>query len=220
MGPGERFKPGDRVIHTRRPEWGLGVVNQARTIIHDGVEAQQLVVTFANYGRVTLNTALAHLSPSPQAMDQTAMKTTHSSQAYGSSAGSDTTKGWLDTLERSRNGEDAFWRLPESLTDPFISIAKRLAATLETFRYGTDAYHARNVLEWAIAQTGLSDPMTRYTRQELEQGFRRFLRLRDQHLVELVRAIKRQGRLDVLEECLRNTPYPQARAALERAMKA
>src|SRR5699024_8518167 len=100
--------------------------------------------------------------------------------------------GWLNTLERTSSGQQhELWGLPDELTDPFASLTDKLKATLDAYRYSTES---RSLIEWAIMQTGLDDPMTRYNRSQLEQEFPRFSRDREQHLKQLVRKMKQQGK--------------------------
>lgn len=200
------FKRGDAVVHPRRPEWGTGTVRSAQTIVHDGRPAQRLTVDFANRGRVVLNTAAAPLSAkgTHHAMTQTASSTPHP-------------KGWLDQLEAQNNGKThELWELPEALTDPFSSDAQRLTATLETFRFSTEP---RALIDWAVQQTGLDDPLTKYTRQELEQAFPRFARDRDQHLQQLVRTFKQRNDRATLLLAKDQARWPEAKKALEKAIK-
>lgn len=204
------FQAGDAVVHPRRPEWGAGRVDQATRIEYEGVTAQRLVVTFEHHGRVTINTAVAPLLPKG---NHSQMSTT-TTRGYSNRA---TGGGWLDTLgEKAPHGSE-LWRLPEAMVDPFISIAKRLTATLESYRFSTEP---RSLIDWAVAQTGLSDPLSKYTRHELEQGFQRFARDRELHLVELVRNMKRQNMLGVLNAALQTAAVPAARNALQKAMRA
>ena len=190
-------------MHPRRPEWGAGTVKSALPITHEGQTAQRLTVDFANRGRVVINTAIATLTPpgSTQTMTQTAA----------------TSKGWLDQLESQNNGkQNELWDLPDALSDPFTTDAQQLDATLETYRYSTQP---RALMDWAVAQTGLDDPLTKYTRPELEQAFPRYARDRDHHLLALVRKLKKQNDHAVLMLAKQNARHPEARNALERAMK-
>ncbi len=196
------------MIHPRRPEWGEGVVDQATTIQHQGRPAQRLVVRFANRDKVTINTAVAPLIAKET---YNAMRTSNQFSSGTSTA----TGGWLSALEGDSNGHE-LWRLPESMTDVFRSNASRLEATLESYRFSTEP---RSLTAWAVAQTGLDDPLTKYTRQELEHAFPRFARDRDNHLMELVGQLKRQGERDVLNQARAKTRIPGARAALERAIR-
>src|SRR5690606_34070030 len=120
-------------------------------------------------------------------------------------------------LEAQRNGKGhELWELPDALTDPFSSDAQRLAATLDTYRFSTEP---RALIEWAVQQTGLNDPLTKYTRPELEQAFPRFARDRDLHLKQLVRTFKHRNDQATLLRAKNETRWPEARKALEKALR-
>ena len=136
------------------------------------------------------------------------MSTTQTSKAGG---------GWLATLERSRRTSHELWELPDAMTDPFATLPQRLKATLDSYRFSTEA---RSLIEWAMAQTGLNDPLTKYARQELELGFARFARDRDNHLKQLVRQLKRNGDRLSLDRTRRSLRLPQAQSAFDKAMNA
>lgn len=224
------FKRGDVVVHPRRPEWGDGVVDQATNLPDEGPNAQRLIIVFANQGRVTLNTSAIQLQPKGTASDMTTARTNDpltGRSANGSSGPTVTAgKGWLDQMasvaKDSLGGkkEHELWRLPEPMTDPFLSVEKRLDATLDSYRFGNDPRNPRLLLEWAIGQTGLNDPLSKYTRHELEQAFPRFIRDRDNHLFSLVRPLKKAGKYDTVNDawakCENN---PGARNALMKAMR-
>ncbi|MEM9789412.1 MAG: DUF3553 domain-containing protein [Planctomycetota bacterium] len=123
-------------------------------------------------------------------------------------------KGWLNELETGDQHE--LWALPEALFDPFLSIPERIKLTLETYKFSTEP---RSLIDWAIHQTGLSDPLTRYTRQEMEQAFPRFARSRDKHLKDLVRQLKREGRPEQVKLARRSAGFPAAQSAFDRAMR-
>lgn len=235
--PEARYSTGDVVAHPRRPEWGSGVVKQAQVITHEGRPAQRLSVDFANKGRVVINTALAPLTlrtqrtplrpdPGPEgarpeeedAMARIASSPTPASgsAAHGSSTGG--AGGWLSQLERANgHGGHELWGLPQACNDPFEPLHKRLQATLETYKFSTEP---RSLIDWAVIQTGLNDPLSKYTRSELEQAFPRFARDRDDHLKDLVRQIKRKGDAAQLAATLSQTKLPAAINALQRAMRA
>jgi len=103
------------------------------------------------------------------------------------------------------------------MTDPFASLGARLKATLESFRYSTDA---KSIIDWAVAQTGLNDPLSKYTRHELEGAFPRFAHLRDKHLQELVKQIKQKGKVELFQEALTTATSDAAKVGLQRAMRA
>jgi hypothetical protein len=206
-----RFQPGDQVVHLRRPEWGSGVVRDARPVRHEGRDAQRLTIEFANHGRVVINTAIAPIAL--KGKRETMTRTTSTLTPRGGSQGT----GWLDQLERASGGsKHELWDLPGPLTDPFEPLHRRLQATLDTYKFSTEP---RSLIEWAVVQTGLDDPLTKYTRSELEHAFPRFARDRDEHLRNLVRQIKRKGDQHVLSEALKRTRLPAANNALQRAMR-
>ena len=198
----DRYQQGDVVTHPRRPEWGQGVVKAAQAIVHQGNAAQRLSIEFANHGRVVINTAVAPLAPKGK-------KQTMSSSIAAS-------KGWLDQLERSNKNSHELWELPEALTDVFSSDLQRLSATLDSYKYTTEP---RPLIDWAVVQTGMNDPLTKYTRHDLEQAFARFARNRDQHLKELVRQLKRNGKHQTLVQARSQCKVLAGQSALERALR-
>lgn len=207
MNSGSLFKQADVVYHPTRPEWGKGVVRQVDFVTHQGRRAQRLTIDFAHKGRVVINTAVITLSTKGCEYD---MKPTTTTETDG------LTVGWLSNLERQSNGAaHELWQLPEAMTDPFVSPTRRLHATLDSYRFSTEP---RSLIEWAVAQTGLDDPLTKYTRHELEQAFTRFKRDRDLHLTDMVRNFKRNGDAKLLHDALRTLRLPAAKQALTKAM--
>ncbi len=197
-----RYQQGDVVTHPKRPEWGQGVVKHSQAIVHEGAAAQRLSVEFANRGRVVINTAVAPLAPKGK-------KKTMSSSITSSG-------GWLDQLEQGNKNTHELWELPEALTDVFTSDLQRLLATLETYKFTTEP---RPLIDWAVGQTGMDDPLSKYTRHDLEQAFARFARDRDLHLKEMVRQLKRNGKQQVLVQARNKTKVLAGQAAIDRAMR-
>ncbi|MEL7087576.1 MAG: DUF3553 domain-containing protein [Planctomycetota bacterium] len=132
----------------------------------------------------------------------------------GTSGGASEGAGWLDDLDGSAKPNE-LWDLPDDLTNPFGSAPERLAATLQTYRFSTEP---RALIDWAVAQTGLNDPLSKYTRHELEQAFPRFARDRDAHLRDLVRQLKRESNFAALKDAGRGL-FPAAQSALDKAIR-
>ncbi len=236
--PQVMFKQGDRVLHARRPEWGDGLVRQATAIAHDGKDAQRLIVDFPNKGRVTINTAIASLqakegnttmsssttfptrgfkSASTRNFDDLSNGSGSGANSGGGSGGT-SGGGWLDRLAGNNNGHmSELWAMPASFNDVFASWGDRLKAVLATYRYGTDPRHARNILDWACEQTGLADPLTKYSRSELEHAFPRYIRDRDNYLFDMCRTLKRENRMDVIREVRAQCKLPAAMSMLDKA---
>ncbi|MEO1236905.1 MAG: DUF3553 domain-containing protein [Planctomycetota bacterium] len=240
-----RFATGDTVRHPKRPEWGTGTVRSIQAIAQpDGTRAQRLTVDFANQGRKLINTAIAPLDragtakPTKPEKPKTRRNTpegplpnhsrtaapvaavngngaAHADSTRGH-AGDDSGGGWLDDLDGSAIKGKELWELPDALSDPFASLPERLGATLETYRYSTEP---RALMDWAVAQTGLDDPLSKYTRHELEQAFPRYARDRDGHLRDIVRQLKRENNFATLKDAGRGL-FSAAQSALDKAIRA
>lgn len=222
-----RYERGDVVQHALRPEWGNGTVANVTSITHEGVRAQRLDIRFSNKGQVTVNTAVAKLTckekapaqiepqPKQKSNGNNDMSRTQSTPSFSPTQSG---QGWLGSIaanKKEEKQEHELWSLPDEMTDPFMSISKRLEATLESFKYTKDP---RGVMDWAVLQTGLDDPMSKYTRHELEMGFDRFGVERERHLKSLIRQLKAKGEMDVVKEIRRWLVIPTAVSALDKTM--
>jgi len=207
---GATFQVGDRVMLRTRPEWGQGTIEQARPAQHESRPAQRLVVNFARHKRVTLNSGVAPL----QAADAAQHAPDHPEKSTNmSSTNASSDKGWLAQLEAAQTGGHELWDLPEATTDPFASLADRIQATLDTYRFSTEP---KSLIDWAAVQTGLNDPLSKYTRHELEQAFPRFTRDRDKHLKDLIWQA-RKASPDTLKQVRRGIRHPKAQSAFDKA---
>jgi hypothetical protein len=194
---GRRFQFGDRVRHVRRPEWGVGSIVRAEEMSVNGERAQRVSVRFANGGLKTISTAHAEL------------------ELLGGDAGPQEVPlggwermkegDWLAPLAR-RKVEEAMASLPPDLRDPFNSLARRLAGCLDLYRFDRSG---RSLMDWAVAQSGLEDPLTRFTRHELEVLFDQWAAEREAMLQKLVA----ESRGD--PELIRKLGAPAPRAARE-----
>jgi len=193
MGSAE-FKFGDRLVHESKPEWGAGVVTAAQTIEEGGKAFQRLTLRFDRAGLKTISTAHARLKRVESEKDMP--------QAEGApaAAAANGATGWLGALE-SGNLNEVMSRLPESTRDPFVSLSERLKATLGLYRFSTQG---ASLLDWAAMQTGLTDPLTRFNRHELEEFFKRF-------------AFEREARLKLLAQEVRKNPPPDLQAVIASA---
>lgn len=192
------FEIGDRVQHPAKPEWGVGHVARASAETIDGRPAQRLTVRFERAGVKTLSTAHAALRPAGQ--DQ--------SQAAPSDNAQPETPVEISP--------DQMTSVPEPARDPFASPLDRLGQTLSLYRFSKDG---ASLLDWAAMQSGLVDPLSRFSRHDLEDLYDRFSRSLDQHLgtlvIEIKRAVGPNLRADDLQRVIQAAP-PEARAALQR----
>ncbi|MFG0329439.1 MAG: DUF3553 domain-containing protein [Phycisphaerales bacterium] len=193
------FKFGQSVVHAGKPEWGPGVITRVESIRHDARPAQRLHVRFPNgIGMKVLNTAFAEVRSADEAPPN--------GVAESNGAGA----GWLADLEK-KDPTETIIELAEPALDPFRTLWQRLEFTLKLYRFKRDA---KSMTEWAIAQTGLIDPLSQFTRHELEQFFDRWARTRDQHLARLVDEAKKQDPQRVRD--LLKAADADARQALNR----
>jgi hypothetical protein len=167
-----QFTIGDRVVHTGKPEWGSGAVSAASAISHEGNPCQRLTIRFERAGLKTISTAFAALELASEVASVLKPKDEeHHAPLPIASAG-------------HREILDIMTKIPESARDPFASAAQRLKATLSLYRFdGTGG----SLIDWAAAQSGLPDPLSRFNRHELEDFYRMFeINLR-KHLGKVVR---------------------------------
>ncbi len=177
---------GDRVRHRANPEWGIGVVTAVKPTTVRGAPCFTLQVRFPNAGIKSLNSSVAPLDR----VEETAGVTGEGEAAAVLEEAAATEGDDLLGPMAQRRVDALMADLPETCQDPFRSLAARVKATLELYRF--DATGGR-LINWAVAQTGLNDPMTRFNRQELETHFRKWAQARDQHLARLVRDAHHAG---------------------------
>lgn len=193
------IKFGDRLVHAGRPEWGIGIVTAVQNVVEGGRAGQRVTLRFDRAGLKVLNTLHADLRP---AEDHP------SSEAAGITANGE--PGWLSQLEAGDLNE-RMSRLPEATRDPFATLASRIKATLDLWRFSDQG---GALLDWAAMQTGLKDPLVRFSRHELEQFFKRFATERESHLKRLLLEAKRHPSPEI--EQVKTEASPAAREAMRR----
>lgn len=169
------WKAGERLVHAGRPEWGIGQVTAAEGVVQDGKRGQRLTVRFERAGLKTLSTAFADLRPADQ-MPDLEREIRDSGQA-------------LLGVDTSALADEVMIRLPEPATDPFRGYKARLLSTLELYRFSDSG---GSLLDWASMQSGLKDPLSKFSRHELEHFFERFRTALDTHLKRLVGDMRKQ----------------------------
>lgn len=194
------FAFGDRIQHAGCPEWGVGTVTRVQNLVQDGTKCQRLSARFERAGLKTVSTAVADIRPA-DANGTTATPPDERANEPGSAT---------DHLE-GKPLKDIFGVLPEASRDPFASLADRVKATMELYRFTPSG---GSLLDWASVQTRLSDPLSRYSRAEMEQEFTRFAHERDNHLRALIREAHR-SRDEAALAALKN-PTKHASDAVKR----
>lgn len=173
------FNLGDRVIHATKPDWGTGHVLSAKADPENGPESQKLQVRFQHAGMKTLCTAYAALRSISEngGAVPAAVPAVASSDPPRSTAASNRA-----AMDLGENPEVAMSALPDAATDPFATAPQRLAATLDLYRFTGEG---GSLIEWATLQSGLVDPLTRFSRHDLEEFFSRYATMRDRQLAKV-----------------------------------
>jgi hypothetical protein len=199
-----RFQFGDNVRHVKRPEWGIGQVIKVEEVPANGHPVQRLTVRFPNAGLKTLNSGAAELEIVRQrgeaGSDDEA--TFHDLERMGKSE-------WLAPVAQ-RKIDEMMLGLPMAVRDVFRPLESRLKVLLDLYRFDRSG---RGLVDWAVAQSGLDDPLTRFNRHELEQLFDRWVHERDAQLAKLAQEATESPGL--VRKLLEQAP-PAARVALQR----
>ena len=169
-----KFEFGDRVRHTKRPEWGIGSIVKTEHLSFNGQDAQRVAVRFPNAGLKTISTAHAELEVMTDAIAGPPAVDEHPLAGWDKMSESD----WLGEVAQ-RKVHEAMVSLSEAVRDPFNSLQHRLWACLDLFRFERTG---ASLLGWAVAQSGLDDPLSRFTRHELEVFFDQWAGNRTEHL--------------------------------------
>lgn len=172
-----RFQMGDKVVHAAKPEWGIGVVSTSAMTEHEGTPCQRLVIRFDRAGLKTLSTAIAEIKP---AAGKVGIVPERDNPSFAPEP--EVKNPILNASAAER--QKIMTGIPERARDPFATPAMRLAATLDLYRFNETG---ASLVDWAVMQSGLSDPLGAFSRHELEEYFGFFKRIRDKHLREEVR---------------------------------
>lgn len=217
----KKWSKGERVIHATKPEWGHGEVLEAQSAQQDGKPCQRLVVKFTRAGTKTVSTAFADLRTAEESPFLAAAAREAAEEASRAVTGATNGKAreesgedMLDTaLDAAlRNPVEMMTRLPDSVTDPFLSLRKRAQAAVSLYKFGESP---AGLLDWAAVQTGLKDPMSKFNRHQLEDFFVRFKIVLDAHLKKLLKDVRKQEPAFINE--LLASASPAGQQAMRRA---
>lgn len=202
------LKQGDKVRHPKRPEWGIGEVTRIEMITRDGQPDQRAWVRFPSVGLKTLLVSVA----APEAVgagDAIDIATRLHEQTTLVDVEARREGGWLGEIAKQRP-EEVMSSLPPRATDPFLSAIKRMENTLSLYRFGPSG---AGLIDWAVAQSGLDDPLSRFNRHELEQFYQRWRFELDAHTGRLLQELRRDRQ--VIDPLLARAPAGAA-AAIKR----
>ena len=157
---------GQRVCLPTRPEWGAGTVLRVQATLVDGQPVHRVSIQFTT-GHRTLVIPPARLAV-PEGEPQREA-------------------GWLDTLGR-QTIDDRLTALPEAVREFLGASAQRIVVLARLYEIDEDA---TGLIKWARSQSGVGDPLSLWTRDEIRAAFEQFCRRRDQMLRDAVTALRR-----------------------------
>ena len=170
---------GDRVTHELHPEWGSGAVIKVENTVIDGEPAPRVTVRFVHAGLKVF---------AGNSLPLNAMQGDH--VVPGDSERNRPAIAAIEDLERSGLTQaiekkllEIMLAIPMACRDKFNTPEYRLRRTLDLYKYDMSGH---GLMEWAVVQTGMDDPLTRFNRGELEEYFKRWARDRDAHLSSLL----------------------------------
>ena len=198
------FKIGEKVRHCKRPEWGVGSIAKIEVITREGRPDRRIWIRFPNVGEKTVLASLAEL----EHVETDSLATAASSSPTLADMHARADAGWLGEISKSKP-EDMMIALPDAATDPFIPVARRLKNTFALYRFDGGS----KLIDWAVAQSGLNDPMSRFSRHELESFFQRWRFALDAQLGKLLQEARKEP--GSLEDASRGAP-PAAMAAMRK----
>jgi hypothetical protein len=175
----------ERVRHRQKPEWGIGTVTKIETVTRLGQRDQRIWIRFPNGGLKTVLGSMAELErASAVGADAVAVVPDTFAARAASHEG-----GWLGSVAK-RKPEDAMTSLPAAASDAFLTVPKRVEFVLSLYRFEATG---GKLIDWAVAQSGLDDPLSRFNRHELEAFFDRWAFERDATLARLLQEARRNG---------------------------
>ena len=170
---------GDRVTHPKFPEWGSGAVIKVENTVQKGEPTTRITVRFSSAG---LKSFVGNHFPLDVLEDGHSMP--------GDSNRKRPAIAEVEDLERAGLTEaveqkllEIMHAIPMACRDPFNTSEHRLRRTLDLYRYDVSG---RGLMEWAMAQTGMDDPLTRFNRTELEVFFKHYSQDLNEHLSKLL----------------------------------
>lgn len=182
---------GQKVCNAGRPDWGAGTVQRVQTQTVGGAAQHRVTVQFPMGQRVLLVPPARLLAPT--AAPQRAQR------------------GWLDELA-GNTLDDRLAALPDEIVNLLGSARERLLAMLPLLETPEDD---KSLVRWAIAQTGVGDPLGQWTRDELQAAFERYLNQRDSLLRERYQTLRARSGWQEADALLAELSPPLRRRLLE-----
>jgi len=149
-----------------KPEWGAGRVLKVLSTTVAGAAQHRVTIQFTHGTRTLVSPPARLIEPQVETERKPA--------------------GWIDSLAGATIDE-RLKRVPDDVLRVLGGIQSRLAAVYPLYDFRDDPH---SLSKWARGQTGVADPLSHWTRDELTLAFAEFCRERDAHLRGLLAVLK------------------------------
>lgn len=183
---------GAKVQNAARPDWGVGTVVRIERTQAGGAPAHRVWVQFQLGRKAMLVPPARLIAPQPPPTR---------------------TQGWLDTLA-ANTLDDRLRRLPDEAVNVLGTPRDKLDALLPLYGWTEDS---NSILRWARKQTGVGDPLSEWTRDELLAAFAAFVQERDAALRAAVARLRMTAGPEAVSQWRAALPE-ELRAAVEAAL--
>lgn len=180
---------GSKVRNAARPEWGVGMVLRIQRTQSHGQSAHRVSIQFATGHRTLLVPPARLIAAGPEPERRA---------------------GWIDGLGKTTL-DDRLRKLPDQVTQVFGSPRERLAAVLPLYDVGSEP---AALLRWAGSQTGVRDPLSHWTRDELLVALGDFCNERDAYLRNVAALLKQKEGPAALQDVLDAIPAGRRQSVL------
>lgn len=168
---------GQSVQLASRLDWGVGRVLRVIALMQNGSPVHRVEVQFSTGTRQLVTPPARLIAPTPEPQREA---------------------GWLDSIG-GRTLDDRLRAVPTDVLLVLGAPTARLAAVLPLYEYGDDP---ASLMRWAGRQTQLGDPLSKWSRDELQVAFQHFCNERDAHLRAMGALVRQSGGPEALQSVL------------------
>tara|TARA_B100000959_G_scaffold286231_1_gene363965 strand:- start:271 stop:909 length:639 start_codon:yes stop_codon:yes gene_type:complete len=198
---------GDKVTHPNFPEWGNGSVIKVESTAVRGEPTARVTVRFSSAG---LKSFVGNDLPLEVLVDGHSMPGDRDLKRPAIAEVEDLERSGL-TQAVEQKLQEIMHAIPLACRDPFNTSEHRLRRTLDLYKYDMSG---KGLMMWAMSQTGMDDPLTRFNRTELEVYFKHYSHGLNKHLSKLLAEMHGESKL--INQLLSEAP-PRAKRAVEKA---
>lgn len=198
---------GDKVIHPKFPEWGSGAVIKVENTALQGESTTRITVRFTSAG---LKSFVGDDLPLDVLQSDHSMPGDRELKRPAIAEVEDLERSGLQQAVQKKLDE-IMHAIPLACRDPFNTSEHRLRRTFELYKYDMSG---KGLMMWAMAQTGMDDPLTRFNRTELEMYFNQYSHELQLHLAKLLSEMHGENKL--IKRLLSEAPQ-RAKKAVEKA---